>query len=138
MINLSFLDEKNKYIEHMEKIPPKPTPPHMCRLVPPARAGRGRAGACGPGSSAVEGEFITRPLEPEKRLAAGRAQAKSQAVTTVMDNIDGLALSLSDLAQVSRVGFVVQEEALPVAAGLAEVVGPEIGAGDGDEHGRGL
>jgi len=29
----------------------------------------------------VEGEFITRPPEPEKRLAMGRAQAKSQAVT---------------------------------------------------------
>ncbi len=43
----------------------------------------------------------------------------------MMDNSDGLALSLSDLAEVSRVGFVVQEEALPVAAGLAEMVGQE-------------
>jgi thiamine-monophosphate kinase len=43
----------------------------------------------------------------------------------MMDNSDGLALSLFDLAQVSRVGFVVQEEALPVAEGLAEMVGQE-------------
>ena len=43
----------------------------------------------------------------------------------MMDNSDGLALSLSDLAEVSRVGFVVQEEALPVAEGLAEMVGQE-------------
>jgi hypothetical protein len=33
---------------------------------------------------------------------------------------------------------MVQEEVLPVAAGLAEVVGQEIGAKDGDERGRGL
>ena len=43
----------------------------------------------------------------------------------MMDNSDGLALSLSDLAQVSHVGFVVQEEALPVADGLVEMVGQE-------------
>ncbi len=49
-----------------------------------------------------------------------RALARSGAVTAMMDNSDGLALSLSDLAQVSHVGFVVQEEALPVAAGLVE------------------
>jgi hypothetical protein len=41
-----------------------------------ATGGRACAGACGPGSSAVAGEFIT----------------------AMMDNIDGLALSLSDLA----------------------------------------
>jgi thiamine-monophosphate kinase len=43
----------------------------------------------------------------------------------MMDNSDGLALSLSDLAEVSHVGFVVQEEALPVAEGLVEMVGQE-------------
>jgi thiamine-monophosphate kinase len=43
----------------------------------------------------------------------------------MMDNSDGLALSLSDLAQCSQVGFVVQEEALPLAAGLVEMVGEE-------------
>jgi thiamine-monophosphate kinase len=43
----------------------------------------------------------------------------------MMDNSDGLALSLSDLAEVSRVGFVVNEAALPLAEGLAEMVGHE-------------
>jgi thiamine-monophosphate kinase len=43
----------------------------------------------------------------------------------MMDNSDGLALSLSDLSEVSQVGFVVQEEALPIAPGLAEMVGQE-------------
>lgn len=46
-------------------------------------------------------------------------------MTAMMDNSDDLALSLSDLAEVSRVGFVVQEEALPVAEGLVEMVGRE-------------
>ncbi len=73
----------------------------------------------------VESEFITRLLEPEPRLAEGRALAQSRAVTAMMDNSDGLALSLSDLAEVSQVGFVVQEEALPVAEGLVEMVGKE-------------
>jgi thiamine-monophosphate kinase len=72
-----------------------------------------------------QGEFITRLLEPEPRLKEGRALAKSRAVTVMMDNSDGLALSLSDLAGVSRVGFVVQEEALPLAVGLVEMVGQE-------------
>jgi len=72
-----------------------------------------------------EGPFIEKLLEPEPRLAEGRALAQSGVVTAMMDNSDGLALSLSDLAQVSRVGFVVQEEALPVAAGLVEMVGKE-------------
>ena len=73
----------------------------------------------------VESDLITKLLEPEPRLVEGRALAKSRAVTAMMDNSDGLALSLSDLAEVSRVGFVVQEEALPVAEGLAEMVGQE-------------
>ena len=50
---------------------------------------------------------------------------KAGVVTAMMDKSDGLALSLSDLAEVSHVGFVVQEEALPLAEGLAEMVGQE-------------
>ncbi len=73
----------------------------------------------------VVSDLITKLLEPEPRLEEGRALAKSGVVTAMMDNSDGLALSLSDLAQVSHVGFVVREEALPVAAGLAEMVGEE-------------
>ena len=72
-----------------------------------------------------QGEFIEKLLEPEPLLKEGRALAQSRVVTAMMDNSDGLALSLSDLAQVSHVGFVVQEEALPVAAGLVDMVGKE-------------
>ncbi len=73
----------------------------------------------------VESDLIAKLLEPEPRLAEGRALAKSRSVTAMMDNSDGLALSLSDLAQCSHVGFVVREESLPVAAGLVEMVGEE-------------
>ena len=73
----------------------------------------------------MESEFITSLLEPEPRLKEGRALAKSRAVTAMMDNSDGLGLSLSDLSEVSRVGFVVKEEALPIATGLVEMVGQE-------------
>jgi thiamine-monophosphate kinase len=73
----------------------------------------------------VESEFITSLLEPEPRLKEGRALAKSRAVTAMMDNSDGLGLSLSDLSEVSRVGFVVDEEKLPIAPGLVEMVGQE-------------
>ena len=63
--------------------------------------------------------------EPEPRLKDGRALAKSRAVTAMMDNSDGLGLSLSDLSEVSRVGFVLFEEKLPIAPGLQEMVGQE-------------
>lgn len=73
----------------------------------------------------LDSPFIEKLLEPEPRLKEGRALAKSGAVTAMMDNSDGLALSLSDLAAVSRVGFLVYEERLPLAEGLAEMVGRE-------------
>jgi thiamine-monophosphate kinase len=89
----------------------------------------GRLGGAGGGlwawQQGVESDLFTKLLEPEPRLVEGRALAQSRAVTAMMDNSDGLALSLSDLAQVSRVGFVVQEEALPIAEGLMEMVGQE-------------
>jgi len=69
--------------------------------------------------------FIEKLLEPEPRLKEGRALAKSGAVTAMMDNSDGLALSLSDLSAVSRVGFLVYEERLPLAEGLEEMVSRE-------------
>ena len=86
----------------------------------------------------LQSEFITRLLEPEPRLKEGRALAKSRAVTAMMDNSDGLALSLSDLSEVSRVGFVVNEEALPVARRAGGDGGAGKSAGVSDERGRGL
>jgi len=55
-----------------------------------------------------------RLLEPAPRMAEGRALALSRSVTSMMDNSDGLALSLFDLAEASSVGFSVQEEKIPI------------------------
>jgi thiamine-monophosphate kinase len=71
----------------------------------------------------LKNKFIENLLEPQPRLNEGQALAKSKSVTAMMDNSDGLALSLFDLAEVSKVGFVVQEEALPIAEGIEEMVG---------------
>jgi thiamine-monophosphate kinase len=73
----------------------------------------------------LQSEFIVKLLEPEPRLKEGRLLAKSRAVTAMMDNSDGLALSLSDLSEVSRVGFMVYEDRLPIAPGIEETVGHE-------------
>lgn len=89
----------------------------------------GSLGAAGGGlwawQNGLKSELITSLLEPEPRLKEGRALAKSRMVTAMMDNSDGLALTLSDLSEVSQVGFVVQEENLPIASGLVEMVGHE-------------
>ena len=88
----------------------------------------GSLGGAGGGLYAWQEERLDSPLiekllEPEPRLAEGRALAKSGSVTAMMDSSDGLALSLSDLSAASRVGFVVYEERLPLAEGLEEMVG---------------
>jgi thiamine-monophosphate kinase len=88
----------------------------------------GRLGGAGGGLLAwregqIDGPLIERLLEPEPRLKEGRALARSRAATAMMDNSDGLALSLADLAEVSRVGFLVREEELPIACGLEEMMG---------------
>jgi thiamine-monophosphate kinase len=99
-----------------------------------ARAGdllctTGSLGAAGGGlwawQNGAKSELITSLLEPEPRLKEGRALAKSRSVTAMMDNSDGLALSLSDLSEVSGVGFLVYQDRLPLAPGLVEMVGQE-------------
>jgi thiamine-monophosphate kinase len=72
--------------------------------------------------------MIKSLLEPQPRIKEGRALALSRSVTAMMDNSDGLALSLSDLAEVSGVGFVVIEAELPIALGVEAVAGSRKGA----------
>lgn len=88
----------------------------------------GALGAAGAGLLAwkqgdMNNEFVENLLEPQPRVKEGRALAQSRSVTAMMDNSDGLALSMSDLAEVSGVGFVVREEALPIADGIEAMVG---------------
>jgi thiamine-monophosphate kinase len=88
----------------------------------------GSLGAAGAGLWAwkqgdLKNRFVENLLEPQPRMKEGLALAQSRSVSSMMDNSDGLALSMSDLAEVSGVGFVVKEEALPIAKGIEEMVG---------------
>ncbi|MHC1631826.1 MAG: thiamine-phosphate kinase, partial [Methanotrichaceae archaeon] len=67
-----------------------------------------------------ENELVKRLLEPDPCLKEGRALARSRTVTAMIDNSDGLVLSLFDLSVASRVGFVVQEESLPIDPKVSE------------------
>jgi len=71
--------------------------------------------------------LMRRLLLPSPRMEEGRALALSGAVTSMMDNSDGLALSLFDLSQAGGVGFLVHEEKIPIDPLVWEV------AQDGDD-----
>ncbi len=62
-----------------------------------------------------------RLLEPSPRVREGRALALSRSVTSMMDNSDGLALSLFDLSEASGVGFLVREDEIPIDPLVFEV-----------------
>jgi len=88
----------------------------------------GTLGAAGAGLKAWQkgdlgSKFIKSLLEPRPKIDEGRALAKSRSVTAMMDNSDGLALSLSDLSEVSGVGFNVLEERIPLPSGIENVAG---------------
>lgn len=67
-----------------------------------------------------EDVLVARQLEPQPRLAAGRALAAAGA-TAMIDLSDGLGGDAGHLATASDVGLRIEASALPVAAGVAEV-----------------
>lgn len=71
----------------------------------------------------LQNPLVASLLEPKPRIEEGGAMAKSRAATAMMDNSDGLALSLYDLAEASDVGFLVRASDLPMAPGLLKMVG---------------
>ncbi len=87
----------------------------------------GFLGSAGAGLRALnlkdfKNKFVKNLLEPQPRLKEGRALALSRSVTAMMDNSDGLALSLSDLSEVNNVGFLIREDSIPIAPGIEEMV----------------
>jgi thiamine-monophosphate kinase len=69
--------------------------------------------------AATADALLRRQLEPVPRLAAGRALAGAGA-TAMIDLSDGLGGDACHLAAASGVALVIEAEALPLAAGVAE------------------
>ena len=76
------------------------------------------------GRAADDPVAVKKLFEPIPRIAEGIRLAESKAVTSMMDNSDGLALSLYQLAEVSGCGFTIQADSLPVLPGLD--AGPDL------------
>lgn len=57
--------------------------------------------------------FVDSVLVPHARLKEGLCLSKAKAVTAAIDSSDGLAWSLHEIANASRVGFLIEE--LPIA-----------------------
>jgi len=57
---------------------------------------------------------VKKLFEPVPRIAEGIRLAESKAVTSMMDNSDGLSESLYQLAEVNGCGFTIQADSLPV------------------------
>lgn len=67
--------------------------------------------------------LVRRLLEPFPRLLEGEALAACGAVTAMMDNSDGLALSLYDLQRAGGTGFQVDLEKVPISWPLRDLAG---------------
>ena len=85
----------------------------------------GYLGTAGAGMRALElGRPTSDPVavkklfEPVARIAEGIRLAESKAVTSMMDNSDGLSESLYQLAEVNGCGFMIHTDSLPVLPGL--------------------
>jgi len=84
-------------------------------------AGAGLRLALAEDESSKQNKLVRKLLEPCPRLKEGRALALSKSATSMMDNSDGLALSLFDLAKASGVGFLVREDRLPIDPDVEEL-----------------
>ncbi len=77
------------------------------------------------GRAADDPVAVKKLFEPIPRIAEGISLAESKTVTSMMDNSDGLSISLYQLAEVSGCGFTIQADSLPVLPGLD----PDLGLG---------
>jgi len=85
----------------------------VCTTGCPGTAGAGMA-ELGLQQGAGDSLAIKKFLEPIPRIREGISLAESRAVTSMMDNSDGLALSLYQLAEINECGFVIRADSLPV------------------------
>ncbi|MEV3927665.1 thiamine-phosphate kinase [Actinomadura coerulea] len=70
---------------------------------------------------AKEDLLLSAWRRPQALVEQGRCLSTSGVVTSCQDTSDGLKAGVQSLAAASRVGFVVEESALPVAPIVAEV-----------------
>lgn len=75
------------------------------------------------GRAADDPVAVKKLFEPIPRIAEGIRLAESKAVTSMMDNSDGLSISLYQLAEVNGCGFTIQADSLPVLSGLDRDLG---------------
>ena len=80
------------------------------------------------GLAADDPAAVKKLFEPIPRIAEGIRLAESKAVTSMMDNSDGLSESLYQLAEVNGCGFTIHADSLPVLPVLEPdlVLGPDI------------
>ena len=90
-------------------------------------------------AASITAELVRRQLEPQPRLAAGRALAASGA-RAMIDLSDGLGADAGHLADASAQQVRIELERLPVAEGLEQVAGSagmdpvELAAGGGEDY----
>jgi thiamine-monophosphate kinase len=82
--------------------------------TPPAARGDPSRGPAGRGACAPEADAVRRYLFPEPRVRTGVLLGRNRAATACMDLSDGLADAVSQVAQASGVGAIVDAAALPV------------------------
>jgi thiamine-monophosphate kinase len=77
-------------------------------------------------------QFEKALFEPQPRVAEGQALARA-GVSAMMDDSDGIALSLYDLMSVNTCGFAIDSALVPRPAGISEPQAKELalyGGGD--------
>src|SRR5881397_499083 len=72
-------------------------------------------------SSGIRTEALNKLLRPYPRIADGMFFSESDAVTSCMDLSDGLGVSLSQMAAMTKLSYQIDEAALPRYLGLTSL-----------------